>query len=248
MSPFVALYLKELKGIRLVSAVLLFGTGAIVLTVISNAGDGGVHATMLLLLLPYLCPPALAGVLIHSITQEWAGSTQHQWLALPVPRSSLMLAKLAAVASLGAGIFVLNTFGLHMIYEQVLDTVGVSQEIVFQPPPGFPTDSFKADDLWSCAAAMFGSITLLLLGLGLAAAVLKTVVARFKGLVTVAVFLGGLWLTESLGPAFSDLVGGGETVSGVGLQAAVNAYLYLALMGAVFAAVGIFIFDRYVDA
>jgi len=44
------------------------------------------------------------------------------------------------------------------------------------------------------------------------------------------------------------LVGGGETVSGVGLQAAVNAYLYVGLMGAVFAAVGIFIFDRYVDA
>ena len=248
MSPFLALYMKELKGIRLVSAVLLVATGAIVLVVLREASGGGLHGIMLLLLLPYLCPPALAGVLIHSITQEWAGSTQHQWLALPVSRSSLMLAKLAAVASLGAGIFVLNTFGLLMIYEQVLYAVGVTPEIGFQPPPGFPTDNFRADDLWSSAAAMFGSITMLLLGLGLAAAVLKTVVARFKGLVTVAVFLGGLWVTKSLGPTFNGLVGGGEAVSGIGLEAAINTYLYLGIMGAVFAAVGVYIFDRYVDA
>ena len=46
MNPFMALYLKELKGNRLVSAVMLVATGAIVLVVVSDASDGGMHATM----------------------------------------------------------------------------------------------------------------------------------------------------------------------------------------------------------
>ncbi|SVC91736.1 uncharacterized protein METZ01_LOCUS344590, partial [marine metagenome] len=31
-------------------------------------------------MLPYLSPPVLAGLLMHSISQEWSGNTQHQWL------------------------------------------------------------------------------------------------------------------------------------------------------------------------
>ena len=123
MSPHIALYLKELKGIRLVSAVLVVATVAIVLVVLNDASDGGVHASMVLLFLPYLSPPVLAGVLIHSITQEWSGNTQHQWLALPVPRAALLLTKVAAVLTLAAAVFLVDTFAVHMIYEQVLATV-----------------------------------------------------------------------------------------------------------------------------
>jgi len=233
VSPHLALYLKELKGIRLVSAVLIVATVAIVLVVVSDASDGGVHGSMLLVFLPYLSPPVLAGLLIHSITQEWSGNTQHQWLALPVPRATLLLSKLAAVLTLGAAIFVLNTFAVQMVHEQVLDTIQG-----FQSPSSVPW-AIDTNDLWAVATSIFGSTTLLLLGLALAAASLKTIVTRFRGLVTVSVFLGGMWLTGRLAPLATH---------GPDLTVALDGYLYVALMGAAFGAVGIYIFDRYVDA
>jgi hypothetical protein len=245
VNPYLALYLKELKGIRLVSAVFIVVTTTIVLIVLNDASDGGVHGSMVLLFLPYLSPPLLAGLLIQSITQEWAGNTQHQWLALPVPRATLLLTKLAAVLTLAAGILVLNTFAVHMVYEQVLAAVDT-----FRPPPGFPADRFDATDLWTATVSMFGSVTLLLSGLGLIAASLKTVVFRFRGLVTVSVFLGGLWLTGRLAPGETNVVSHWEPAAGPNLELAgvLDGYLYVALMGVVFSAVGLYLFDRYADA
>ena len=97
---------------------------------------------------------------------------------------------------------------------------------------------------------MFGSVTLLLSGLGLIAASLKTVVFRFRGLVTVSVFLGGLWLTGRLAPGETNVVSHWEPAAGPNLELAgvLDGYLYVALMGVVFSAVGLYLFDRYADA
>ena len=46
MSPYMALYLKELKANRLVSAVMLVATAVIVVVVVSDASDGALHATL----------------------------------------------------------------------------------------------------------------------------------------------------------------------------------------------------------
>ena len=51
MNRLVALYVKELKGIRLVGAVLTVATAAIVLVVLNDAADGGIHLSMALLIL-----------------------------------------------------------------------------------------------------------------------------------------------------------------------------------------------------
>ncbi len=246
MNPLVALYVKELKGIRLVGAVLTVATAAIVLVVLNDAADGGIHLSMALLILPYMCPPVLAGLLMHAISQEWAGNTQHQWLALPVPRSTLLLTKMAAVCTLAVAIYMLNTFALYMIYEQVLDTV---QSGSMSPTPAGPM-KIEAGELWVFTGALFGSLTLLLLGLGLAAASLKMMLNRFRGLLTVAVFLGGLWLTERLAPSVTGAIQSMESMplDRSVLTAAFDGYLYLAVMGVAFSVAGLYVFDRYADA
>lgn len=238
MNPFMALYLKELKGNRLVSAVMLVATGAIVLVVVSDASDGGMHATMSLLMLPYLSPPVLAGLLMYSISQEWSGNTQHQWLALPVPHSMLPLAKLAAVSTLALGVFVLNTLGLHMILDQTIAALGESIR-----SPGLEHINIEAGDVWSMIGGLFGSMTALLLGLALAAASFRMLVPRFKGLVTVSVFLGGFWLTGRLADTVGEALRGGAAVA-----EAHQAYLFLAGMGVLFAAMGAYLFEKHVDA
>lgn len=243
MNRYLALYVKELKAIRLVSAVLIAATAALVIWVLNDAGDGGVHGNMILLVGPYLCPPLLAGVLMHSITQEWAGATQHQWLALPLPRPVLLLAKVAAVLTLAVAIYLLDTFALYMIHEQVLETLlSLHPEADGQIP--------SVMHLGSMAGTMFGSTTVLLLGLGLAAAAVKLIVPRFRGLVTVGVFIGGLWLTGRVAHTVSAHL---HSVPGTSMErmifATVNdVHLYITLMGVLFGSLGAVIFDRYVDA
>lgn len=244
MHALLALYVKELRGIRLVAVVLLVGVIGLVAYVIQDAADGGLRPSMGLLVLPYLCPPVLAGLLIHSVGQEWAGNTQHQWLALPVSRSTLLLAKLAAVLTLAAGVFVINTAGLQLIQGQIVDSVA---GMVQMPNHAVPLHKLSPGDLWSATASIYGGVTMLLVGLGLLAASLRTVVTRFRGLLTVAVFLTGLWVSAKITHA---LAGGQQTqvVADGHILSAVSAYGFLALVGVGFAAIGLVIFDKFVDA
>ena len=238
MSPYMALYLKELKANRLVSAVMLVATAVIVVVVVSDASDGALHATLPLLVLPYLSPPVLAALLMHSISQEWSGNTQQQWLALPVPHSTLPLVKLAAVGTLALGVFVLNTLGLQLILEQTLDILSESVRAT-----GLEHIRIEAADMWSTIGGLFGSMTALMLGLGLAASSFRILVPRFKGLVTASVFLGGFWLTGRLADTVGDALHSGAVVA-----EAHQSFLYLAGMGVLFAGLGAYLFDRHVDA
>lgn len=241
MNPYLALYIKELKALRLVGAVLIVATVALVAWVLCDATDGGVHASMALLLGPYLCPPVLAGLLIHSISQEWSTHTQHQWLALPVPRAVLLLAKVAAVVTIGAGVFAINTFGWQMIQAQILAAIG--DTLTINSHHGLPPfDQLSGSDLWGGVGSVFGAVTVLLLGLALAASSLRMIVPHFRGLVTPCVFLGGMWLTIHLGP---EIVGaGGQQL----LPRLYAVYGYVAAMGVVFGVAGAAIFDRFADA
>tara|TARA_B100001964_G_scaffold215939_1_gene254753 strand:- start:5 stop:718 length:714 start_codon:yes stop_codon:yes gene_type:complete len=237
VNPYMALYVKELKANRLVSAVLLVLTAAIVLAVITNASP--LNATLPLLVLPYLSPPVFAGLLMNSISQEWSGNTQHQWLALPVPRAALPLMKLAAVGTLAVAVFVLNTFGVSMVLGPALEAVGEFAGAA----SGLPIVDVEAAVVWSVAGGVFGSMTVFLLGLALVAASLRMFVPRFKGLVTVSVFLGGFWLTGRLASTVSEAL-----QSNWAIAEAHQSVLYLAGMGVLFAAVGAYVFDQHVDA
>jgi hypothetical protein len=101
----------------------------------------------------------------------------------------------------------------------------------------------EAAVVWSVAGGVFGSMTVFLLGLALVAASLRMFVPRFKGLVTVSVFLGGFWLTGRLASTVSEAL-----QSNWAIAEAHQSVLYLAGMGVLFAAVGAYVFDQHVDA
>lgn len=247
LSAWSALYRKELRALRLPAAVLLVGSAVLVGYVLAQAGDGQLHPSMVLLGLPYLCPPVLAGLLIHTVGQEWSARTQHLWLALPLPRSLLLLAKVAAVLTVGVGVYLIATAGLHAIHGQIADTLGFFTQ---SPQPQPDTQALSVGLLWVATAAIFGGSLVLLLGLALLAAVLRQVVQRLRAAVTVGVFLGGLWLTTLWGPTLTGPLR--EWMPGAGsdghLEQIVVVYGYLALMGLLFGAAGAWLFDRRVDA
>ena len=242
MNPYAALYLKELKSMRLPAAALLVGTAVIVLSAVASAGDGDLHAGQFLLVLPYLCPPLLAGLLIHSVASEWNAHTQHQWLALPLPHAHLLLTKVAAVLSLGAAVLVISTSGVHYVHERVIASLA---------PMFPPLNEISPAGIWATAGSLFTGYTIYLVGLACLAVAVRAGVTRFHAITTVGVFLLGIWLSSQLQAPVADLLAtlgiGGDPWTDHGRE--VYAFsLHRVLMGLLYGAVGVWWFERRLDA
>lgn len=244
MTPWRALYVKELKQIRLVAAIAVAGTAALGIYAVGGASaEPSVSAAAGLVALPYLSAPFLPFLLIHSISSEWNGRTHYQLLSLPVPRSCLMLAKVAAVASLGAAVFALNTLATAEVCRRLAQRGDL-------PIQGGPVG---AGEVGLAIASFYWGALLLLLGIASAAAGLRVLVPRFKGLATVAVFLAGLYVYGKLLHHGMSLLQGtvGRWTMATGPEVMSGAHLMLitaALAGGLFLAIGAVLFERHVEA
>ena len=126
MKPFFALYVKELKANKILFLfVLLLIVGLNVYGLIQIEKVSQEHisskrfpvAIIWTILSAFSLALSLPFLLAHAFNAEWKSETHYQVFALPVPQYTVILAKIAAVASIGfvGGGIVIGTFYLSMI-------------------------------------------------------------------------------------------------------------------------------------
>ena len=181
MSPLAALYVKELKELRLAAVFALATAGGIGLyAALFAQAAGAALAAAGLVFLTGAGALMLPALLVKSVTREWRTGTHYLLLSLPVGRAWPVLAKVAAHWSLGAALFVVAGLALHGAYLRLGSTV----DRPFLDPSA----------AWGAAAALYFGLLVLVSGLACAAGVVRLVVPRFKGLASAAVALAGIYL------------------------------------------------------
>lgn len=247
MSAWNAMYLKELKELRLAGAIALILTVALDLYALSASRQQGPPFEVVLLALPYLSAFFLPLLLAHALTSEWRG-THYQMLSLPVPRAVVVLTKAQAVLTLAAALFLANTATVHLVLASTVSRGG--PELVL-------LSTFHAAHLWSLAGCLYWGILLLLCGIAVVVAATRLLVPRLKGLAAAAVTLLGLYLYAKLadyamaaistalglGPVEPSMIGPSAFMAEAPVQ-----FLYAALLGAAYLAVGALLFERAVEA
>lgn len=247
MTAWNAMYLKELKELRLAGAIALILTVALDVYALSLSRQQGPPFELALLALPYLSAFFLPLLLAHALTSEWRG-THYQMLSLPVPRAVVVLTKAQAVCTLGAALFVANTATVHLVFAREVDRA-------LQGSGFFKTD-VDGWGIWSTLASVYWGILLLLGGIAVVVAATRLLVPRLKGLAAAGVTLFGLYLYGNLHGSvvalLAEILGRPATVTGFGpTDAIANApvqFLCAALLGAAYLAVGALLFERAVEA
>lgn len=248
MSRWKAMYVKELKELRLAAAIALVLTVAVDLYVLSSARSGpSVSPTVALLLLPYLGAIVLPVVLAQSLTAEWKG-THYQMLSLPVSRTAVLLTKAEAVYTLAAALFLAHTAIVHLTFAIEVDQA--------RQGSGSFTTGVDGGDIWSLFASAYWGILLLLGGLAAVAATARLAARRLKRMAAAGVTLGGLYLYGKLHglvvPVLAEALGRPAAFTGFGPTGAVASgpvqFVYAALLGAAFLAVAALLFERAVEA
>ena len=182
MSPLVALYVKELKELRLVAAFALATAAGIGLYAAAAAPSASTAlAAAGLVFLTGASALMLPALLVKSVTREWRTGTHYLMLSLPVGRAWPLLAKVAAHITLGAALFLVSGLALHAATLRL----------------GSAMDSVAAMDpsrAWTTAAALYFGLLALVSGIACPAGVVRLLAPRFKGLATAATGLLGLWL------------------------------------------------------
>jgi hypothetical protein len=250
---FAALYMKELRAQRMVAAVLLLGTLGIAVYALTGVGENP-SARAALIVLPYASALGLPFLLVHTISGEWTAQTHYQILALPVPRWMVLLAKVAVVLSLGLVIYVCSTVFLQLISERMTTAFVTNKEGGFL---SLMEPHASASSVWGFAGIVYGVLLLPLIGIACAAAGVRVMAQRFKGLATVGVFVVGGYLYAKLQ---APVVGALVRIFGEwrldlaihrGMEPTSDAHLllmYSALFAALGIGVGALLFERYVEA
>lgn len=253
MNQFIALYLKEVRAQRLVAGVMLIATLGLAFYALTGIGDEP-SPRLALVVLPYASALGLPFLLIHSISSEWTGQTHYQILALPVPRWSVLLAKVAVVLSLGLVIFICSTAFLQVIAQRMAQIV-IAHD--FQQISATDPSHIGAGTIWAFAGVVYGVMLLPLLGIACAASGVRVMAQRFKGLATLGVFAAGGYLFIKLqGPVVHVL----QKVFGQwqldlplhnGVPPTSDAHLilmYAAVFAALMISIGALLFEEYVEA
>ncbi len=230
MSHLFALYKKEIKDSRKLFLFLLIGTVALdlwVQLVIETNVLAVFICGMPIWATMFILPFALA----HSYTTEWKTSTSHLLLSLPIRPSLAGLAKYLAVLSMGIVLFAASATAIYMV------TLRTPDEITSQLPNVF---GVTQSDVFAYVMAGYFSILFLLLGLVSGMEGIRFSVSRFRGPVSVASFILGLYLFSKLMMPFLNAVG---NVLDVGLAIAV----YSMIAGLVYLVLGLYLFEKYAE-
>ena len=230
MSVLTVLCGKEIKDNRKLFLFLLIGTVSldlwVLLTVETNvlaAFICGLPIWAAIFILPF--------VLAHSYTTEWKTSTSHLLLSLPIRPSDPVLSKYLVVLSIGIVLFGVSTCAIYLV------TIRAPDEITSQLPSLF---GISRTDVFEYAIAGYFSFLFLLLGLVSCIEGVKFSVRRFRGLLSIASFVMGLYfysyfMTPFLG-LFRDVLDGGLAIAG-----------YSIIAGLFYLVLGLFLFERFAE-
>ena len=252
MNTWRTLYIKELKDHRGVFLFLLIVTLCLDLYASLQVVMGGASLPLLnltiyagLALLSYGTVFLLPFILAHSFSSELKAETHYLLLSLPVQRSAIVLCKFLAVLSVGVVLFVLSTATVHLLYLNFRGLVPIGAIL------GIGISTISGADLWVIMGNGYFSVLLLFLGMVSAMEGLKYAVKRFRGLVTTAFFIGGLYLFILLrGPGMEllDLDRDQGQIVGSELQVQADIGLqsvaFSALVCMVFLGLGMWLFEN----
>jgi ABC-type transport system involved in multi-copper enzyme maturation permease subunit len=234
MSPWQALYLKELQDNRNLFLFLLAVTlGLDLYSYFHGASDGRPSPALVLALLPYASVFVLPFILVYAFSQEFKAQTHYQLLALPVSRAGIVVGKFLAVLTAGVAVFVLATGTVHLLF---LSLRGMT-------PPGF-----QGGDLWLIVGCCYFSSLLLLLGIASAMAGLKLVVRRFQGLFKTVFLVASLYLYGRALASFLEPLDRLFHHEAAGIHSLLPVFLLTALFSLLLLGLSVALFERFAEA
>ena len=247
MKQFFALYVKELKANKTLFLFLLLLIAGMSVYGVIRAGDnldfeigeGFVNidfpwpiiaAFTLIFSLPFL--------LAHAFNTEWKSETHYQMFALPVSQYTMILAKIAAVASKGivGGGIVIGSLYLLMLANlpgQILSFDGMEVTLFW-------------DFVFMCG---LGLVTYMVFILGLVTGMegIKFSVKRYRGLTAVAFFAIAVFLFFRFFKQMTtalDFLGQIEILPTPSAQIALAPFVYTILMGIIFMIIGLVVYEK----
>ena len=265
MKPFFALYVKELKAHKILFLFLLLlitGMNVYGLMKVANVSQeqlvaqeqlGLILKFVLFVMLPinlaksilFLSLPFL---LAHTFNSEWRSETHYQMFALPVSQYTVILAKVAAVASVGfvGGEIVIGSVYLSMakIADLVVEVGGGSIFIVIgELMPFF--------DFVLIASLLLVTYMIFIFGIVTGMEGVKYSVKRYRRLAAVASFVVFLFFsfftlqglsvfTSFLMPMLPFAYG----KSLIFIQTSVDPYFFPILMGIIFMILGLVMYEK----
>lgn len=207
MNTWKTLYIKEIKDNRTLFILLPLVTVFLELVAVQSFGDGQTPSPHFLWsLVPYSFLLILPFVLSHSFAQEVKGQTHYLLLSLPVSRTKVFAAKVAAVATLGIVLFALSSAGLIVVAGE-LHALALAAKRTASDAIHFniPLFSNIAVDILVVSGMVYLSAMAVMLGIAGGVSGLKLVVRRFSGLAATAFVLGVLYCYFSTLPDVLDL-------------------------------------------
>ena len=241
MKQFFALYVKELKANRTLFLFLLLLIVGMSAYGLIRAGDNLdleigkrfvnidlpwpiIAAFTLVLSLPFL--------LAHAFNAEWRSETHYQMFALPVSQYTVILAKVAAIASKGivGGIIVIGCLSLNV--KMLSDG---------------KTEVTASFDFALVAGLVLVTYMVFILGLVTGMEGVKFSVKRYRGLVAVAFFAIAVFLFFRFFKQMTmalDFLGQIEILPTPSAQIALAPFVYTILMGIIFMIIGLVIYEK----
>ncbi len=214
MNTWQTLYIKEIKDNRTLFVLLPLLTVFLELVAVLSFNDRqALSPHFLWSVVPYSFVLILPFLLVHSFAQETKGQTHYLLLSLPVSRTQIFVAKVAAVATLGLVLFALSTAGLIKVIGD-LYAFAIKQGIQagyfaaignLNDLSAGVTPALSATNVLVLISTFYLPAIALMLGIASGIAGLKLVVRRFAGLAATAFVLGVLYCYFSALPDVLDL-------------------------------------------
>lgn len=247
MKQFFALYVKELKANRalfLFLLLLIVGMNVYGLIEIENISQQIASGEFLKLSIVILLPPftlvlSLPFLLAHAFNTEWRSETHYQMFALPVPQYTMILTKIAAVASkgiVGGGIVIGG------LYFWVLADLPDVQVIAFDN-----TEVTVFLDFVFITGLALVTYMVFILGLVTGMEGVKFSVKRYRGLTAVVFFAIAVYLffrffqQMTMALDFLGQISITPTPSG---QIELAPFVYTILMGVIFMIIGLVVYEK----
>ena len=267
MKPFFALYVKELKAHKILFLFLLLliaGINAYGLMKVANVSQDQLVAqeqmgTIIKFLITVTLPISLTKtvlvlslpfLLAHAFNAEWKSETHYQMFALPLSQYTVILAKIAAVASVG---FVGGGIVIGSVYLSVAHVADllVEAESKFIYRVMFGVERMLFFDFVLVASLELATYMMFIFGIVTGMEGVKFSVKRYRRLAAVASFilflsfgffiLQGLSVFKSL---LMPILPFAYSESTIFLKTSVDIYFFTILMGIIFMIIGLVMYEK----
>ena len=248
MKSFFALYVKELKANKtlfLFLLLLIVGMNIYGLMKVANVSQeqlGTIIKFRLLVMSPInlaksILVLSLPFLLAHTFNSEWRSETHYQMFTLPISRYKVILAKVAAVASVG---FLGGGIVIGSLYLLMLDILP-GQVLSFE---GMEVTLFLV--LVLCGGVGLATYMVFIFGLVTGMEGAKFSVKRYRGLAAVIFFLIAVFLyigffhQMTMALDFLGHISVGPTIGPIEL----SSFAYTILVGIIFMIIGLVMYEK----